>query len=194
MKKSGLPLRVAIMLSMLAAISIIAGKYLAIPGGEVLRFSFENLPIIFAGISFGPVAGALVGAVADLVGCLLVGYAINPIVTLGAISVGAVSGGVWWIASRIIKCSAVRVALSVGAAHVIGSVIIKTLGLAAFYSMPVGVLMLWRLLNYLIVGVLEGIILYILLKNRMIQKEIELLRGKRHAAKENDGGNKNDVR
>ena len=84
--------------------------------------------------------------------------------------------------------------MSVGAAHVIGSVIIKTLGLAAFYSMPVGILMLWRLLNYLIVGVLEGIILYILLKNRMIQKEIELIRGKRHAVKENDGGNKNDVR
>ncbi|MBP3583660.1 MAG: folate family ECF transporter S component, partial [Clostridia bacterium] len=77
MKKAQLPLQLAVALSMLAAISIILGKYLAFGIGNVLRFSFENLPIAFAGIAFGPIAGALVGAVADLIGCLLVGYEIN---------------------------------------------------------------------------------------------------------------------
>ena len=67
--------------SFLAALSIILGKYLAIPGGNVLRFSFENLPIMFAGMAFGPFVGCAVGIVADLIGCVLVGYTVNPLIT-----------------------------------------------------------------------------------------------------------------
>ena len=93
MKKEALfPLKITAALAMLAAVSIICGKYLAIRGGDILRFSFEDLPIIFAGISFGPIAGMLVGVVADLVGCVMVGYTVNPIVTLGAAAIGAFSG------------------------------------------------------------------------------------------------------
>ena len=77
--------------AILAAFSIILGKYLAINVGENFRFSMENLPILLAGLYLGPLAGAIVGAVADLVGCLLVGYAINPIITLGAVSIGFIS-------------------------------------------------------------------------------------------------------
>ncbi|MBQ9798211.1 MAG: folate family ECF transporter S component, partial [Clostridia bacterium] len=76
----------------LAALSIICGKYLALSLGNVLRFSFENLSILLAGMVFGPVVGAVVGIVADLVGCLMVGYAINPLVTLGAACVGLLGG------------------------------------------------------------------------------------------------------
>ena len=39
---------------LLAALSILCGKYLAIRGGDVLRFSFENLPILLAGFALGP--------------------------------------------------------------------------------------------------------------------------------------------
>ena len=91
-RKISLDLKILCQLAMLIAISIVAGKYLAIGIGEVLRFSLENLPIIFAGIAFGPIAGILVGVAADLIGCLLVGYTINPIVTIGAAVIGGVSG------------------------------------------------------------------------------------------------------
>ena len=84
-------LRVTVFSALLAAISIVCGKYLAFNMGDFLRFSFENLPIIFAGMAFGPLIGALVGVVADLVGCLLVGYAINPIITVGAAAIGLIS-------------------------------------------------------------------------------------------------------
>ena len=158
---------------MLAAISIICGKYLAFGVGEVLRFSFENLPIIFAGIAFGPLAGGLVGAVADLIGCILVGYSINPIVTLGAVTVGVTSGGAYRLLKRLgIKKRPLRVGLSVGCAHLIGSVLIKTFGLAMFYTMPVYILMLWRLLNYFIVGMLEAFILMPLMENKMLEHQL----------------------
>ena len=78
--------------AVLAALSIVLGKYLAVNVGENFRFSLENLPLILAGIYLGPVAGAFVGAAADLVGCLMVGYAINPVITLGAVSIGLISG------------------------------------------------------------------------------------------------------
>jgi hypothetical protein len=55
----------------------------------------------------------------------------------------------------------------------VGSVLIKTYGLAAFYSMPLWELMLWRLLNYAIVGVLEAVLIVILLSNRAVDRTLE---------------------
>ena len=166
-------LRLLVFGALLAAISIVCGKYLAINMGEVLRFSFENLPIIFAGAAFGPIMGALVGAVADLVGCLLVGYAINPIVTLGAVSIGLISGVYRFLPDSDRRSACIlKVAITVILSHLVGSVVIKTFGLAKFYDMPLIVLMLWRLLNYVIVGALEGFILYHLIRNKKISAEI----------------------
>ena len=124
MKKNLLPLKVVAAMAMLSAISIVAGKYLAIPGGDVMRFSFENLPIILAGAAFGPLAGALVGAVADLIGCVLVGFPINPVVTVGAVSIGAVSGLVYLLLKKVRLPIFPRVIISVFSAHLIGSVVI----------------------------------------------------------------------
>lgn len=175
-QKAGAALRVSIALSMLAAISIVCGKYLAINAGDFMRFSFENLPVIFAGVMFGPFSAAAVGVVADLLGCLMVGYAINPIVTLGAGAIGLISGGVWYLLRKSELPTAVKLALSIFAAHAVGSVVIKGIGLSAFYSIPLGVLMLWRLLNYLIVGLAEGIILYFLIKSRMVNNAVRKIK------------------
>ena len=177
--KGGRFLRLAVFSSFLAAMSIVFGKYLAINLGEVIRISFENAPIIFAGVAFGPIAGAIVGIIADLVGCLLVGYAINPVITIGAAVIGIISGLFRIFVRRGEGVS--RYLLVLGAiflSHVIGSVLIKTIGLAAFYAMPYPVLLLWRALNYLIVGALEALILIPLISNKRINEEIKKLGGK----------------
>lgn len=158
------PLTVTVACSLLVTLSIVCGKFLQFPVGELLRFSFENLPILLAGMAFGPVVGALVGTVADLLGCVAVGYVINPIITLGAASIGLVGGFAYRLARNCPPV--VRIILSVTAAHLVGSVVIKTIGLAAFYSMPPVVLMLWRLLNYVLVGAAETLLLTALFKNK----------------------------
>lgn len=163
--------KMLVLLSLLAALSILFGKYLAIPGGDVLRFSFENLPILLAGLHIGPIAGILVGVIADLLGCLMVGYAINPLVTLGAAVIGLVGGILPRVLPRRLPML-LRLAISVTAAHICGSVIVKTFGLAAYYSMPFMILMLWRLLNYTIIAVLEITLLYLLAKNRAIAGQL----------------------
>ena len=161
----------------LSAISIVMGKYLAIPVGEILRFSFENLPIILAGMAFGPAAAILVGVVADLVGCVLVGYTINPIITVGAAVIGAVSGISYKLLSHLKLPYIVKVAFTVFISHILGSVIIKSIGLSAFYSIPLYELMLWRLLNYLIVGIAETLLLFYLMKNKLLASKIKSIKG-----------------
>lgn len=176
MSKNRRSLKILAAMSLMVAISIVCGKYLAIPGGEVLRFSFENLPIMMAGMLFGPLAGAAVGVVADLVGCVLVGYTVNPLVTLGATMIGLVSGGVWQLLRHRKTVSYTAcVILSVAAAHLVGSVIIKTFGLAAYYAFPLWELMLWRLLNYVLVGAVEGTLLFILIKNKLLMKQFSVI-------------------
>ena len=177
MRKEIISVKTLVVAAMLSAISIICGKYLAFGIGNVLRFSFENLPILFAGIAFGPLAGALVGAVADLVGCLLVGYEINPLVTIGAVAVGAVSGGCHLLFKKVGTSSAFSITLSIIFAHLVGSVVIKTFGLAAFYSFPLYILMLWRLFNYILVGCLECILIFMLLRNRAVCSAIISIKG-----------------
>lgn len=166
-ERSARPLRVTVACSLLVALSIVCGKFLQFPVGEALRFSLENLPILLAGMAFGPLTGALVGTVADLIGCLVVGYAINPLVTLGAAVIGLVGGAVYRFAARLPL--GLRVTLTVAVAHLIGSVVVKTFGLAQFYTIPFGALMLWRLLNYTIVGAAEGLLLTALLKNKTLR-------------------------
>ena len=172
-------LNISITLALLVAISIICGKFLAFRVGDILRFSFENLPIIFAGVAFGPVAGALVGVVADLLGCVMVGYAINPIVTIGAVALGAVAGGIPMILKKIKLDRKLALAISVISAHLIGSVIIKTAGLAAVYAMPYFALMLWRGINYIIVGGVEYFILVALFSSKGVLMQLNKLKGEK---------------
>ena len=72
-----IPTRRLVFLSFLTAMSIILTRLLSIRipigGVEGIRIGFGALPIIFAGILFGPLAGGIVGGLSDLLG-----YMINP--------------------------------------------------------------------------------------------------------------------
>ena len=60
--------------AMLAAMSVVIGMFCKsfLNFGEGLwRVTFENLPIILAGIFLGPITGGMVGVVSDLVSYLL---------------------------------------------------------------------------------------------------------------------------
>jgi hypothetical protein len=67
--------------------------------------------------------------------------------------------------------------ITVATAHIIGSVVIKTLGLSAYYDMPFIILMLWRLLNYAIVGALDGVLVQVIKNNKGVKIQIDRLRG-----------------
>ena len=161
-------------MSIMVALSIVFGKLIAINFGGAIRFSFENLPILLVSIVLGPIEGAFTGMTADIIGCILVGYEINPIVTIGAMLVGATAGLIYRLTFYISR--SVRVFLSVASSHLVGSVIVKTIGLSAFYmttqNMGFFQLLLIRGLIYLLLTVIEGGIIYILIKYKAISKYI----------------------
>ena len=172
-KRLGSNLRLLAVSAFLAALSIVCGKYLALPVGNVLRFSFENLPILLAGMMFGPITGALVGIVADVLGCVMVAYTINPLVTLGAACIGLLGGILFRLTKKLPLLW--QTCITVILTHLVASVIVKTFGLAAYYDMPFHILLLWRLLNYAVVGVVEWLLLYTILKNQALRRSFESL-------------------
>lgn len=154
--------------ALLSAMSIIFGKFLAINITTMIRISFENLPILLMGFLFGPLAGALVGIVSDLIGCLLVGYAINPIITLGAGCLGLLAGFIYRMPFFGNKAK-LRCLTASLIPHFVGSVAVKTLGLYLAYDFP-PVIFPIRIGIYFLIGLAEGILIWLLLKTKVLQK------------------------
>ena len=164
--------RTIVLIGLLAAMSIVFGKLLAINIGNSIRISFENLPILMAGIFLGPSAGFLTGVLADVIGCMIVGYSINPIITLAAGCIGLFSGLMYRLLLQ--KALPVRVYSSVMTAHVIGSMILKSIGLMVFYHTPLaGVAP--RVPLYICIGIAESTIILLLLKNKIFAAQVERL-------------------
>lgn len=158
--------------AMLVAMSVIIGifcKSVLNFGGGLFRITFENLPIILSGVIFGPVVGGAVGVASDLVSYLLSGqvYPPNLIVTLGALLVGAISG---IVAKYFVKKRGnMQIWLSGGVAHIVGSMIVKPIGLFAFYGWAV----LWRIPMYLVIAPFEIVLICLLLKSKYFSRLID---------------------
>lgn len=166
-------LRVLIVSGLFIALSIVFGKFLQIPIGDNIRISLENTPLIMAGVFFGPFVGGAVGISADLIGCILKGYAINPIITLGALTIGFSSGLFAALLKKAPRLPAI--AVSVFAAHIPGSMIIKSIGLRLYYGTPYSVL-LWRIPTYIAIGIIEVIIIHMLTSNKAFSAQLDKLR------------------
>ena len=157
--------KILVRLALFAAISLVLGKYLQIPVGDSVRISFENLTVILSGYLYGPVCGLLVGTVADLVGCLFVGYPINPIITFGAAVIGFLSG----LFGRRGIAKKPRLWLSVVASHTVGSVVIKSAGLYLYYATPLPMLAL-RIPTYIVIGMFEYAIIRFCINHRGLKE------------------------
>ncbi len=174
-------LRVMMAAALLCALSIVCGKYLAFNITGSIRFSLENLPILLAGVYFGPAVGGVVGVAADLIGCFLVGYTPLPFVTAGAAVIGVSAGVIaWYICPRHInRLGTPRVFVPVMTAHILGSMLIKSVDLSKFEGVPYPVTLGWRALTYLFIGTLEGTIILLLAKNKLFTGELTKLMQKK---------------
>ena len=170
--------RVLVVSALLVSMSIVLGKFGAINIGNSIRIGFGGLPIQMAGIFFGPIVGAAVGLVADVAGCMLKGYSINPIITVGSTCIGLFSGLVYHYAFRGIKSVILpKVALSTLAGHIVGSMLITSFGLYVYYHSPMETLIL-RVPIYLITAVAETAVIYLMLRNKAFYTELEKVRRK----------------
>ena len=84
--------RTLVSCALLAAVSVVLARFIIPMPNETTRFSLEAVPIFLAGMLFGPLPGALVGFVADFVGCLFSGYGYNPMFCVPPILYGLAAG------------------------------------------------------------------------------------------------------
>ena len=169
-------LKTLVTAAMLAAISAVIGIICKnfFTFNIYYRVTFENLPIIFAGIAFGPFVGGAVGIVADIVSCLCsTNPSLNPLITVGAASVGLVSGIVArWIIKRR---GGLQIALSVATAHIVGQVIIKSVAKMLWFGMPQEGVLLGLGIS-LVVGTLEFFAIKYLLSRKVIVSQLEVMK------------------
>ena len=154
------------MLALLVAMSIVFSRVLSISTGFV-RFNLGSLPVLLAALLFGPGAGFAVGAVADLIGGVLSGYAINPLITLGAGAIGFAAGLAWQKLPEMRL--GLRLQISVLLGHFVGSMVITSMALRIFYGYPWATLAV-RIPNALILSAVNTVLLRILLENRSLMK------------------------
>ena len=166
MKQSRNSVRTLVMLALLTAMSIVFARVFTISTGFV-RFNLGALPTHLAAVWFGPVGGFAVGALADLIGGTLSGYAINPLITLGAGSVGLVSGLVF---RRLpgLKLG-LRLQCSTAAGHLVGSVFINSLALHLFYNYPWS-LLVTRIPNAVVLAIVNALLVRLLLENKALRR------------------------
>ena len=130
-----------------------------------LPFSSVNETVVAGAVPFA------VGAVADIVGGVLAGYAINPLITLGAASIGLVGGWLWQTLPHTLRLGQ-RLLLSVVAAHVVGSIIINSLALHIFYGYAWSVLAA-RVPNALILTAVNTVLLRLLMENKAVMAAVK---------------------
>ena len=169
MKNSKTSVRTLVMLALLTAMSIVFARVFTISTGFV-RFNLGALPTHLAAVWFGPAGGFAVGTLADMIGGTLSGYSINPLITLGAGSVGLVSGLLFRQLSQLRL--GLRLQLSITAGHVVGSVIINSIALHLFYGYAWPVLAA-RIPNALILSAVNTVLVRLLLQNKSLREIVQ---------------------
>ena len=166
--------KVLVLAALLIAISVV-GKSLRIDLFSVIRISAETLPILMAGIFFGPFIGAAVGAGADLIGCLATGMTPMPVITLGAAATGFMAGLAY---NHVLRGRTLpRIAFAVAAARLVGSVIITTTGL--YFLFPaMRPQLVWRPVTNIIMAVIETAVIYMLMSNSAFTAQLEKVKKK----------------
>lgn len=156
----------ALAVAMSIVIGMVCKAYFTIT--PIIRITFDNVPIILLGVLFGPLYSVMAAVGADLISALLAGWAPTPLITLGAAVIGLVAGAL----PRIIikRKSFVAIASVSLIAHVLGSLFVKSWGLADLYSLPFWETVVARMPVILVIALAEGYLVYVLLKNKQLLK------------------------
>ncbi len=161
-------------LALLMAASVVLTRFFGvmapIAGVMVLRLSFGEIPIMLAGATYGPAAGAVVGAMADLLGMALFPSGVYfPGFTLSSALTGFIPGimlrwgreredgrpervSYWWLLAIVATTNAV---VSVG---------LNTVWLAIMYDKAIAVLLPARLAARVVMAPLQAAVLGMIIR------------------------------
>lgn len=169
MNKQKFSTRDIVLCGILIAISIVLTRMFAFMlGGGTIRISFGNVPIALAGILLGGAPGFLVGAIADVLGVMILSQGTPHIgFTLSSALQGLIPALVLHKAYYDKKTSNQKLFVLVTTSIVLSSLVVSigldTLWLSQLFSTPFLVLLPSRLPARAIIGIGSIVIIYILL-------------------------------
>lgn len=79
------------------ALAVVCKMYGVPIAGFSSQVSFAYIPVIMSGTFLGPIAGCITGALADIIGTVIRGFSMNPLITLSNALMGLIPGLVFLI-------------------------------------------------------------------------------------------------
>ncbi len=160
--------RTLVTLALLSAVEVVLARFIVPMPNPTMRFSIEGVPIILAGLLFGPLAGGVVGLVGDAVGTLFSGYGYNPFFAVPPFMTGLCAGLLRPLVLK--KNSYLRVLASFLPATVLGRVLWQSYWLSFFYgSHSFAWFLASRSVQFAVTSAVNAAIVYGLLRTRVFE-------------------------
>lgn len=126
---------------LLIALGVVLAGPLEIPinffGAYTVSLSFGSVPVFMAAVMFGPIYGAMVGGLWDLLQALIFPMgAYNPLFTLSAVVMGGLAG-LFFMKKK--ELTFVRILIAVAVAQIVASVILSSIWMVISYGTPLEV-------------------------------------------------------
>ncbi len=135
-------------MALLVAMNLVLTRVFVIELGAY-RISLGSVTTIMAGLWLGPVAGGLCGFSADIIGCFMKGYAINPFITVAAILWGVIPALMKpFFVHKTKKAKTVGICISVIITAILSSLILTTAGLVIILGYNFYAIMPGRLVQF----------------------------------------------
>ena len=156
-------------LALLCAMEIVLARFCVIWITNSIKITFEAIPILTAGLLFGPVAGAVVGAVSDILGAgLLSGLGWLPVLTVTPTLLGVLAGLLRPLVWK--RLTLPRLLLVTGPGFVLGSMFWTTWWLSTLYGTPLPALLAVRVPLYCVIAVLDTLVLFFLCRSGVFHR------------------------
>lgn len=133
MKK--LNVKTIVFAAVLVAMNLVLSRVLAINIGSTLRITVSATPIYLASLWFGPLVGGICGGLGDLLGCLVQGYAPNPLILVSSVLAGVIPAVFKKYVFRD-KVNTWKIAVMLIVHGIVGSLGFTVVGLHVYYADP----------------------------------------------------------
>ena len=149
-KKQTWNVKTLVFMALLIAMHLVLTRVLVIDLGAY-RISVGSVTTILAGLWLGPVAGGVCGFCADIIGCFMKGYAVNPFITVAAILWGVLPAlAKPFFANRKKTGKTVGICVSIVVTAVLSSLVLTTAGLVIMLGYNYYAIMPGRLVQFAI--------------------------------------------
>lgn len=163
------PKRLSFM-AMLVALQIVLSKFLMFQVTGSIRLSIDSVPILLAGIWFGPLAGGIVGVLSDLLGTLLFPTAgmYYPPLTVAYLLIGVCAG----ILVNLVHTQKrlLRAVFIVIPSEIAGSFLWKSFALSKLFDIPFSSMIAARALPVFAVAIINVFLVFVL--DRLLGEKI----------------------